>query len=59
MNNIVQTIISEIEKNILPAAEQAVIKIIEQILAGGGVVGEHADKLREGLDELKSRHHGR
>lgn len=45
--NIVQTIVTEVE--------QTVITIIEKILAGG-ITGEHADQLREGLDELKSRH---
>jgi hypothetical protein len=50
-SNIVQTIITEVE--------QVVISIIEKILAGGVTAGEKADELRSGLDELKSRHHGR
>lgn len=50
-NPIVQTIIAEVE--------QAVISIIEKILAGGVTSGEGEQQLRSGLDELKNRHHGR
>lgn len=50
-NSIVQTIVTEVE--------QVVISIIEKILAGGVTTGEGEQQLRSGLDELKSRRHGR